>query len=108
MVENICNVLPTRDCFYKISYHNRSHFLIWNVLCMGNLNYLCMYIVQCMYSVCVCVQLPVVAVDSYCPVISPFTGNEQGHLAVLLTMGSAKQVCVCVCVCVTSVSRVYM
>lgn len=32
------------------------------------------------------------AIDSYCPVISPFTGNEQGHLAVLLAMGSAKQV----------------
>ena len=38
------------------------------------------------------VQLPVVAVDSYCPVVSPFTGNEQGHLAVLLAMGSAQQV----------------
>ena len=37
-------------------------------------------------------QLPVIAVDCYCPVISPFTGNEQGHLAVLLAMGSAQQV----------------
>ena len=37
-------------------------------------------------------QLPVVAVDSYCPVISPFSGSEQGHLAVLMAMGSAEQV----------------
>ena len=47
-----------------------------------------------------CVQLPVVAIDSYCPVISPFTGNEQGHLAVMLAMGSAQQVQVHVhCTC---------
>ena len=40
------------------------------------------------------IQLPVIAVDSYCPVISPFTGNEQGNLAVLLAMGSAQQVAI--------------
>lgn len=44
------------------------------------------------FLLCTFIQLPVVAVDSYCPVVSPFTGNEQGSLAVLLALGSVQQV----------------
>ena len=52
--------------------------------------------------VCVCVaevgslgvlQLPVIAVDSYCAVVDPLTGAQCGHLAVLLALGSSQQVC---------------
>ncbi len=43
---------------------------------------------------CVCdhVQLPVVAMDSYCPVVNPFSGNVNGHLAVLCALGTTEQV----------------
>jgi len=34
----------------------------------------------------------VIAVDCYCPVVSPFTGAEQGYLAVLLALGTSSQV----------------
>ncbi|NXK12342.1 C2CD3 protein, partial [Herpetotheres cachinnans] len=37
-------------------------------------------------------QYPVVAVDSYMPVIDVFTGNRSGSLRVILAMGSADQI----------------
>ncbi|XP_074833928.1 C2 domain-containing protein 3 [Carettochelys insculpta] len=37
-------------------------------------------------------QYPVVAVDSYMPVIDVFTGNKNGSLRVVLAMGSADQI----------------
>ncbi|XP_038617671.1 C2 domain-containing protein 3 [Tachyglossus aculeatus] len=37
-------------------------------------------------------QYPVVAIDSYVPVIDIFTGHQNGSLRVLLAMGSAEQV----------------
>ncbi|NWU72172.1 C2CD3 protein, partial [Pterocles burchelli] len=37
-------------------------------------------------------QYPVVAVDSYMPVIDVFTGNKSGSLRVILAMGSADQI----------------
>ena len=37
-------------------------------------------------------QLPVVAIDSYCPIVNPFSGSGSGHLAVLLAMGTNDQV----------------
>ncbi|XP_067389401.1 C2 domain-containing protein 3 isoform X2 [Emydura macquarii macquarii] len=37
-------------------------------------------------------QYPVVAVDSYMPVIDVFTGNKNGSLRVMLAMGSADQI----------------
>ena len=50
-------------------------------------------------------QLPVIAVDSYCPVVNPFTSTQHGYLAVLLAMGSNQQVHVhthaSICPCLT-------
>ena len=40
----------------------------------------------------VCLQLPVVAVDSYCPIVNPFSGQITGHLAVLMALGTNTQV----------------
>ena len=40
-------------------------------------------------------QLPVVAVDSYCPIVDPIAGHTSGHLAVLLALGTPDQVGVC-------------
>lgn len=37
-------------------------------------------------------QYPVVAVDSYMPVIDVFTGSRSGSLRVILAMGSADQI----------------
>lgn len=37
-------------------------------------------------------QYPVVAVDSYMPVIDVFTGSKSGSLRVILAMGSADQI----------------
>lgn len=37
-------------------------------------------------------QLPVVAVDSYCPIVDPIAGHTSGHLAVLLALGTPDQV----------------
>ncbi len=37
-------------------------------------------------------QLPVVAMDSYCPIVNPFCGNVIGHLAVLCALGTSDQV----------------
>uniref|UniRef100_A0A8C8RYZ5 C2 domain containing 3 centriole elongation regulator n=1 Tax=Pelusios castaneus TaxID=367368 RepID=A0A8C8RYZ5_9SAUR len=37
-------------------------------------------------------QYPVIAVDSYMPVIDVFTGNKNGSLRVILAMGSADQI----------------
>jgi hypothetical protein len=37
-------------------------------------------------------QLPVVAVESYCPIVDPISGRASGHLAVLLALGSPDQV----------------
>ncbi|ELU08216.1 hypothetical protein CAPTEDRAFT_197535 [Capitella teleta] len=37
-------------------------------------------------------QLPVVAVDSYLPIVSPFSGDHYGRLQVLLAMGSLEQI----------------
>ena len=41
---------------------------------------------------------PVIGMDSYCPIVSPFTTSVHGHLGVLLALGTSTQVCVCVCV----------
>ena len=38
------------------------------------------------------VQYPVVAVDSYMPVVDVFSGNTRGSLRVLLAMGLAEQI----------------
>ena len=38
-------------------------------------------------------QLPVVSVDAYCPIVEPITGEISGHLGVLLAMGTPDQVC---------------
>ena len=40
-------------------------------------------------------EYPVVGMDSYCPVVSPFTTGIHGHLGVLLAMGTSSQVCAC-------------
>lgn len=37
-------------------------------------------------------QYPVVAVDSYMPVVDVFTGNTRGNLRVCLAMGQAQQI----------------
>lgn len=37
-------------------------------------------------------QYPVIAVDSYMPVIDVFTGSRSGSLRVILAMGSADQI----------------
>lgn len=37
-------------------------------------------------------QYPVVAVDSYMPVVDVFTGSRSGNLRVILAMGSAEQI----------------
>ena len=38
-------------------------------------------------------QLPTVAVESYCPIVDPISGRTAGQLAVLLALGSPEQVC---------------
>ena len=35
---------------------------------------------------------PVVAMDSYCPIVDPITAKTQGHLAVVLALGNSTQV----------------
>lgn len=39
-------------------------------------------------------QFPVVAVDSYCPIVDPISGRVAGRLAVLLALGCPDQVSV--------------
>lgn len=36
---------------------------------------------------------PVVAMDSYCPIIDPISAKTHGHLAILLALGNSTQVC---------------
>ena len=35
---------------------------------------------------------PVIAIDSYCPIVDPISAKTQGHLAVILALGSSTQV----------------
>ena len=35
---------------------------------------------------------PVVAMDSYCPIVDPITAKTHGHLAIVLALGSSTQV----------------
>lgn len=35
---------------------------------------------------------PVVAIDSYCPIVDPISAKVQGYLAVLLALGNCTQV----------------
>ena len=39
-------------------------------------------------------EYPVVAVDSYCPIMDPITAKTQGQLGILLALGSNTQVCI--------------
>ena len=43
------------------------------------------------------VDYPVIGMDSYCPVVSPFTTSVHGHLGVLVAMGTSGQVRMYVC-----------
>ena len=45
-----------------------------------------------MFNACLCLQYPVVSVDSDLPIMNPFSGVQFGQLRVLLGMGSTEQV----------------